>query len=495
MAAVRTLFHCKPPKHVRNITITSRVAKEELYEYTNGHFLINEEHQYRQRYVKFDLSQLCDTAAAVGGTKSPIVAIEKMEGGFCKALLMRKADGSEIVTKLPSKLAGPPKYSTVSEVATLKYVQQHTSIPVPRVLAWECDSSNSVGSEYILMEKAPGVQLYLKWGDMDGKSRLALTNHLVKLESQLASVHFPLPGSLYLRDSCLSWSECHPLPVEINPRPSLADYGHDLTKREISRISSQQKTGDRPYRRRNAYEEVGDLECAMGFISLLESHHKGLASISKPILWHTDLHLGNIHVSDEDPTQIVSIIDWQSIYVGSLFLQATWPQFLKPNDDYICGTVQPQLPNDFDELDRAEKEFAISTRDDALITKTYELRSSLYNNRDVYRSIYLPPVFREIFIRCGEASNEGTIGLRACLAEIYRSWSTLGLTGQCPLSFSEEQLQEINQEFQEYRDWHDLDLGEIQQRNKSALDKYIKEMSKHMSPEDARQMWPFLENI
>lgn len=68
------------------------ISEEDLYRYTNGHFLINEEHQYRQRYLKFDVSQLCDVAAAVGGTKSPIVAIEKMEGGFCKALLMRKAD-------------------------------------------------------------------------------------------------------------------------------------------------------------------------------------------------------------------------------------------------------------------------------------------------------------------------------------------------------------------------------------------------------------------
>lgn len=67
------------------------------------------------------------------------------------------------------------------------------------------------------MEKAPGVQLYKKWGDMDGKSKLALTNHLVKLESQLASIHFPLSGSLYLRESYLSGIECHPLPVDIDP--------------------------------------------------------------------------------------------------------------------------------------------------------------------------------------------------------------------------------------------------------------------------------------
>ena len=71
--------------------------------------------------MKFNIQQLCDVAAAVGGSKSPVVTMEKMEGGFCKALLMKKADGTEVVAKMPSKLAGPPKHSTASEVATLKY--------------------------------------------------------------------------------------------------------------------------------------------------------------------------------------------------------------------------------------------------------------------------------------------------------------------------------------------------------------------------------------
>lgn len=44
-----------------------------------------------------------------------------MEGGFCKALLMRKADGTEVVAKLPSRVVGPARNSTASEVATLKY--------------------------------------------------------------------------------------------------------------------------------------------------------------------------------------------------------------------------------------------------------------------------------------------------------------------------------------------------------------------------------------
>lgn len=36
-------------------------------------------------------------------------------------------------------------------------VQAHTAIPVPEVFAWSSNPINSVGAEYIIMEKASGV--------------------------------------------------------------------------------------------------------------------------------------------------------------------------------------------------------------------------------------------------------------------------------------------------------------------------------------------------
>jgi hypothetical protein len=53
-----------------------------------------------------------------------------MEGGFSKALLLRKEDGSEIIAKIPFPIAGPPKYTTASEVATLKYRKFQDAIGV-----------------------------------------------------------------------------------------------------------------------------------------------------------------------------------------------------------------------------------------------------------------------------------------------------------------------------------------------------------------------------
>ncbi|EFE30980.1 uncharacterized protein ARB_02174 [Trichophyton benhamiae CBS 112371] len=546
---IRTFFHHEKTRQARSISITCRgkpIGEEELFKYTNGRFLINEEQQLQKRYLKFDVPRLCAVAAAAGPSTSPIVSISKMEGGFCKALLMRKADGTEVVAKLPSRVVGPARDSTSSEVATLKYV--------PDVFAWNSDASNDVGREYIILEKAPGIQLYKKWGSMNGTSKLALVRSLVDLERQLAAIHFPVSGSLYLRESAIS-NHCQPLCKSLDPDQrycigpsaerswntlvgssvehhsgpcrysvtqyttapnlvlgdSLSEYGTDLARREITRISSSPARDYRPYNHQHcADEEITDLKNAMTIFKTLESRSADLASISRPTLWHTDLHMGNIFVSDNDPTEIVSIIDWQYIAIGPLFLQANWPSFLKPGDEYIYGPIQPQLPHDFEELGEAEKRLASSIRDDAIISKSYELQSFLHS-QDVYRSLNLPTVFRELFVRCGESNSEGTICLRVCLAELYQSWAAFSLTGECPVSFSSRELEKIEGLFQEYRNWHDvqefarsyletdadgwvspeLSFSEIQQRNRHALERYVKEMAHYMPLEAARKMWPF----
>lgn len=93
----------------------------DLFAYTNGHFLVDEERQLGRRYVQFDLDALCRTAATAGGETSHIIAIDKMEGGFSKAFLMRKENGAEVIAKVPCRIAGPPSLTTAGEVGVLEY--------------------------------------------------------------------------------------------------------------------------------------------------------------------------------------------------------------------------------------------------------------------------------------------------------------------------------------------------------------------------------------
>ncbi len=86
-------------------------------------------------------------------------------------------------------------------------MSSHTTISVPEVLAWNADSSNPVGAEYIIMEKAPGVQLFKVWNDITETDRLELIKRLTQLERQLTDIRFPAYGSLYFRHSISKASE------------------------------------------------------------------------------------------------------------------------------------------------------------------------------------------------------------------------------------------------------------------------------------------------
>ncbi|KAH7259208.1 uncharacterized protein BKA55DRAFT_562211 [Fusarium redolens] len=45
-----------------------------------------------------------------------------------------------------------PKHKTAGEVATLKWLSQHSTMPVPRVIAFDDTRDNQIGFEWILME-------------------------------------------------------------------------------------------------------------------------------------------------------------------------------------------------------------------------------------------------------------------------------------------------------------------------------------------------------
>ena len=80
-------------------------------------------------------------------------------------------------------------------------VKTHTQTPVPKVLAYSADPKNPVGAEYIIMSKAPGVQLFKKWAQMSDADQFHLVLGLAKLQGQIGKLRFPASGGLYLRES------------------------------------------------------------------------------------------------------------------------------------------------------------------------------------------------------------------------------------------------------------------------------------------------------
>lgn len=127
----------------------------------------------------------------------------------------------------------------------------------------------------------------------------------------------------------------------------------------------------------------------------------------------------------------------------------------------------------------------------------------------------IPSVFRELFIRCGEAWDTGCVPLRACLIELSSSWRELELSDGCPVSFTGEEFASHEMQFKEYDEWHkarefakeylgtddegwippEANFAEICAQNKELFNLFLDRTAGEKSPEEARKMWPFIEQL
>jgi hypothetical protein len=239
-----------------------------------------------------------------------------------------------------------------------------------------------------------------------------------------------------------------------------------------------------------------------------------VSRLSEPVLWHTDLHMGNIYVSEENPSQMVSLIDWQSIVVSPLFIQVRFPELLPIEEDYVLGPKDvPKLPPDYEDMDADDKEYAKYKYRQAILAKMYEL-NNVSKNFKGYKALHVPSFLRELFIRSGQVSEEGIIPLRACLIELSKMWTELGYSDPCPVIFSEQDLHRHEQQLEEYDNYcrvqklameiigtdfegwitPQVDLEIKQQLNKDLLEEAVRRSNEFkMSSEKIRRIWPYQE--
>jgi hypothetical protein len=292
--------------------------------------------------------------------------------------------------------------------------------------------------------------------------------------------------------------------------PTLPAFGVALAEREMARIEQNPKVLPHGSPRASAEDQLAVLRMAKEVFIKMDA--KTLPGrLPWPTLWHTDLHMGNIYVSDEERTQIVSLIDWQSCVVLPLFYQVRFPEFINIGEDYELGSEIPTLPENIEEMDEDDQAIARFKHKQTIMGKAYEAASG-FKNKNVFKSIRLPPLFRQRFLRCGEAWDEGVVPLRMCLVAIADVWNEAGFSGDSPCTFSEDEIQRYQQEFEKYRDHHkihelareylgtnadgwiapDDDFEEKQQRNKELIQICIAHCSEYgKSAEEMQKIWPY----
>lgn len=118
------------------------------------------------------------------------------EGAFNKLYSVRSLSISQQYI-MRVTLPVEPFFKTESECATLAYIRMHTSIPIPKVIAYSSTSENELGFEWMLIEKINGIPLSGAWESMNFESKVKLSNEMSRYLQQLSSLRFDEIGNLY----------------------------------------------------------------------------------------------------------------------------------------------------------------------------------------------------------------------------------------------------------------------------------------------------------
>ncbi|KAK2784347.1 hypothetical protein FQN51_004094 [Onygenales sp. PD_10] len=370
------------------------MAVSNAYQHCDGLLLTflpryNEEKRLAERHLYFDVDKLCDIVAqSVGQTSEDILFFTKFaEGGSYRVFDILFKNRRNVVVRLPYPCTIPRGYGVASEVATVEYLRSQ-GVPIPKVLGWSATTTDLLGCEYIIMEKARGKLLDETWYTMDVEKRKHLMEKIVDVETRLFEIRLPACGSLYFRDSlpmdvgqsavdvpghegfCIGpsaeamWWYHGRDEVQANRGPwrSTLDLLTAVGQRELQWLH---KFGRPRYPCEPLYRElysdrkvdpttqIANLE---DYVQVARYLVPPRDDLNLPTLRHPDLSPRNIFIND-DASEITAIIDWERTAILPAFIHTRVPpHFANFGDEASENFTFPTLPQGFSSLPPEQQE-------------------------------------------------------------------------------------------------------------------------------------------
>ncbi|KAE8417453.1 kinase-like domain-containing protein [Aspergillus pseudocaelatus] len=423
-------------------------------------------HSYTKRearYIKFDFDALCRRVLELTPAANAITACQKIEGGFNRVFIFHLSNAKRIVARLPFTLAGPARLTTASEVATIKYLQAKTRILIPTILDWSdnaTDDCKLVGTEYSIMEHVDGVQLHQKWQSLAGDQKIRCIKGIHESLKEVVNLEFPAFGSLYFSDGPLDPGKkgfldenfyigphCGPRYWNCNvgerryydivrpnhgPWSNNIDFSDGLIDVGLSRVPPAELDAEsRPSYHGSIQAHLTLLGHARKVLKQMSADPR-IQNAATSLLFHPDLHKRNIFVSEDDPSIVTGIIDWQAASI-----EPSW-------------WYADEVPN-----------FAMHSESGSNLCRqafeacTQFLTPRLAGPRLINDSLFRP--FRYSY----RTWKDGAVALRDELIGTAQHWEELGFAGQCayPLPTPME-LARHKKQFKLFEAAHDL-KGEL----------------------------------
>ena len=267
-----------------------------------------------------------------GGHGNCVGIKELGRGDFNEIRLLEFEDGWSCI----GRFARDPNETLAvleSEYATVKYVREHTTLPVPEVYFVNFDPTHVVGAPFMLIERMPGVSMYDIWDQIEEEHEVALIKQVADVLAELSKLQFDKIGSINIHGEV---GELHSRAVARGspargPFDSLADY-------MCSFLSD---------------EPTSSPELQACYPDITKRIRKYLADqTDDPIynppfrLIHPDFDPQNILFTWPDRSQaaprLSGVLDWDYSFTGPLYDLFEYPRFLQ--DRETCEDQRANWP-------------------------------------------------------------------------------------------------------------------------------------------------------
>lgn len=237
-----------------------------------------------------------------------------------------------------------------------------------------------------------------------------------------------------------------------------------------------------------------------------------LQDAAYPTLLHADLHKRNIYVSDDDPTFVTGLIDWQSTSVEPAFVYANETPDFAAHPDHV------PLAGDGQETLAGERKIGEDKKykDALLCSQTFDVCMKGFVPKLRAARALDDTLFRP-FRYCHSSWKDSAAAVRQSLIEVSKSWKELGLPGSCPYLPTKEELAEHKKQYEDFETVQKLKLWLIRvldtnsdgwvpadawewskMAHRDAFNKWMQTAREakgtghdEMTEEKARRLWPF----
>ncbi|KAJ4247472.1 hypothetical protein NW762_013147 [Fusarium torreyae] len=265
------------------------------------------------------------------------------QGAFNKIYQITIQDQQPLILRV--SLPVDPRYKTLSEVATIRWLSINTTIPIPRIIDYDSSRDSAIGFEWILMTKLGGTCLSDAWRRLDLSIKSDLVRKFALFSSQLFHNQFSYIGNVYPASTSSTgrivsmpffWGDRIHLDAERGPFRSSRDWLSTrlfLAQTDDDLVLEKHPTGlgldsDAEAEIDDATRTLTIIEKLRNIIDLVFPNHDNDQSLGEStVLCHTDLNLSNILV--DDVGHLTGVVDWECVSALPLWKACFYPPFLE----------------------------------------------------------------------------------------------------------------------------------------------------------------------